>query len=161
MECMTSLAGAPSFGPKRVMWRRTAASKSKTPAPASTGAGANTTTAGACFAPKARRTPGAHGKAETALTGGPRVLTPWPGASPQEAASGRGGRVPRAATHEGSQTSHSADSSVSIVRSVSSVGVVTLACKVLGLVREVATAASFGVGWVRLSHSNALPTRRD
>mmetsp|Transcript_16612 Transcript_16612/g.40859 ORF Transcript_16612/g.40859 Transcript_16612/m.40859 type:complete len:648 (-) Transcript_16612:1604-3547(-) len=155
MECMTSLAGAPCFGPKRVMWRRTAASKSKTPAPASTGAGANSTTAGACFAPKARRTPGAHGKAETALKGGPRVLTPWPGASPQEAASGRGGRVPRAATHEGSQTSHSANSSVSIVRSVSSVGVVTLACKVLGLVREVATAASFGVGWIVDSHSHA------
>lgn len=56
-----------------------------------------------------------------------------------------------------SQTSGGPDSSVSIarsasiVRSVSAVGVVALACKMLGLIREVIIAASFGVGWVSIS----------
>lgn len=48
------------------------------------------------------------------------------------------------------QPSGASDSSVSILRSVSAVGVVTLVCKMLGLIREVFIAASFGVGWVRI-----------
>ena len=48
----------------------------------------------------------------------------------------------------------SSASSVSIVRSVSSVGLVTLVCKMLGLIREVIIAASFGVGWVSVSRAH-------
>ena len=48
--------------------------------------------------------------------------------------------------------------SLSIVRSVSSVGFVTLMCKILGLAREVIIAASFGVGWVSLSYCLSLPS---
>ena len=43
----------------------------------------------------------------------------------------------------------------SIIRSVSAVGFITLACKVLGLIREIIIAASFGVGWIIDSHTHA------
>lgn len=60
-------------------------------------------------------------------------------------------RARSAYENDDDQASTSSDSSASIARSVGSVGVITLACKILGLVREVMIAARFGVGWVSKS----------